>query len=76
MSICSNFRTTIYDVELDVSAVVYDGEIDEFTVKIGDEIVTELLSDDVIEQIKEEIEYDVSDENIECNRSDDEWKEK
>ena len=70
------FSETIEDVELEVEAIIYDGEIDEFTVSIGDNIVTELLRDSVIEKLQEQAFYEASDEMKQLTRADDEWKEK
>lgn len=71
-----SFSKTIEGVELEVEAVIYDGEIDEFTVSIGDNIVTEILSDSVIEKLQEKAFYEASDEMKQLTRADDEWKEK
>lgn len=71
-----SFSETIEDVELEVEAVIYDGEIDEFTVSIGDNIVTEILSDSVIEKLQEKAFYEASDEMKQLTKADDEWKEK
>lgn len=72
----ASFTTVINDVELEVDATVYDGEIDEFTVYVGDTIVTEVLSDTVIEKLQQEALYEVSDINIELTKADDAWKER
>lgn len=71
-----SFSKTIEGVELEVEAVIYDGEIDEFTVSIGDNIVTEILSDSVIEKLQNKAFYEASDEMKQLTRADDEWKEK
>ncbi|MBO5843498.1 MAG: hypothetical protein J6Q96_01360 [Bacteroidales bacterium] len=72
----ASFTSVINDVELEVDATVYDGEIDEFTVYVGDTIVTEVLSDTVIEKLQQEALYEVSDINIELTKADDAWKER
>ena len=72
----ASFTTTVNDVEFEVEAEIYDGEIDEFTVYIGDVIVTEVLSDSVIDKLKKEARYEVSDEMIALTRADNKWKEK
>ena len=72
----ASFTSVINDVELEVDATVYDGEIDEFTVYVGDTIVTEVLSDTVIEKHQQEALYEVSDINIELTKADDAWKER
>lgn len=72
----ASFTTVINDIELEVEATVYDGEIDEFTVYVGDTIVTEVLSDTVIEKLQQEALYEVSDINIELTKADDAWKER
>lgn len=48
-----DFTTTIYGVQVDVEATVCAGDIDDFTVYAGDIDITELLSDKVIDIIKE-----------------------
>lgn len=72
----ASFTTVVNDVELNVKATVYDGEIDEFTVYVGDTIVTEVLSDTVVDILKEQVLDDVSDFNIELTKADDAWKER
>ena len=72
----ASFTTVVNDVELDVEATVYDGEIDEFTVYVGNTIVTEVLSDTVVEKLQEEVLDEVSDYNIQLTRADDAWKER
>lgn len=72
----AKFTTVVNDVELDVDATVYDGEIDEFTVYVGDTIVTEVLSDTVIKKLKEQVFDEVSDFNINLTKADDAWKER
>ena len=62
MSKYANFTTTINDVQLNVKATVYGGEIDEFTVYIGDIIVTEILSDSIIDKLQQKAFYVVSNE--------------
>lgn len=76
MSKHANFTTTVNDVEFEVEAEIYDGEIDEFTVYIGDVIVTEVLRDTVIDELRQKALYEVSDEMIELTKADDKWKEK
>lgn len=76
MSKYANFTTTVNDVQVDVEATVYDGEIDEFTVYIGDVIVTEILSDTIKDKLQQEALNEVSDEMIALTRADDKWKEK
>lgn len=71
-----NFTSRIEDVDLDVEAVIYDGEIDEFTVQIGDVIVTELLKESVIDKLYDEAFYEASDEMTLLTIADNEWKEK
>ena len=71
-----SFTSVINDVELEVDSTVYEGEIDEFTVYVGDTIVTEVLSDTVIEKLQQEALYEVSDINIELTKADDAWKER
>ena len=46
-----SFTSKIEGVDLQVKAVIFDGEIDEFTVYIGDNIVTELLKDNLVKQL-------------------------
>lgn len=72
----ASFTTVVNDVELDVEATVYDGEIDEFTVYVGNTIVTEVLSDTVVDKLKEKVLEDVSDINIKLTKADDAWKER
>lgn len=72
----ASFTTVVNDVELDVEATVYDGEIDEFTVYVGNTIVTEVLSDTVVEKLQERVLDEVSDYNIQLTRADDAWKER
>ena len=76
MNRTANFDTTVNDVPVTVEASVYDGEIDEFTVYAGDIIITEILSDTVIDELKQKALYEVSDEMIALTRADDIWKEK
>lgn len=61
---------------LEVEAVICDGEIDEFTVSVGDEIITELLSPSVIDKLQNEAFIEASDEMKQLSKADDEWKEK
>ena len=72
----ASFTTVVNDVEFDVEATVYDGEIDEFTVYVGSVIVTEVLSDTVVDKLKEKVLEDVSDINIKLTKADDAWKER
>lgn len=72
----ANFDTTINDVEVTVEATIYDGEIDEFIVYVGDIIVNEILSDAVREELQQRALYEASDEMIELTKADDNWKEK
>ena len=72
----ANFETTINDVEVTVEATIYDGEIDEFIVYVGDIIVNEILSDAVREELQQQALYEASDETIELTKADDQWKEK
>lgn len=71
-----NFDTTINSVDVNVEATVYDGEIDEFTVYVGDIIVNEILSDSVIDKLQQEALYEASDEMTLLTIADNEWKEK
>lgn len=72
----ANFDTTINGVDVNVEAEIYDGEIDEFTVYVGDIIVNEILSDAVIDKLQQEALYEVSDEMTLLTIADDKWKEK
>lgn len=72
----ANFDTTINNVEVTVEATIYDGEIDEFIVYVGDIIVNEILSDAVREELQQKALYEASDEMIELTKADDNWKEK
>lgn len=72
----ANFDTTINDVDVTVEATIYDGEIDEFIVYVGDIIVNEILKDSVIDELQQQALYEVSDEMIALTRADDKWKEK
>lgn len=73
----TEFDKTIHGVDVTVKASIdEDCEFDEFTVYVGDAIITEILSDDVVEQLKESASDEVSDDNIALCRADDEYKEK
>ena len=72
----ANFDTTINGVDVNVQAEIYDGEIDEFTVYVGDIIVNEILSDAVIDELKQKALYEVSDEMTLLTIADEKWKEK
>lgn len=48
-----DFTTTIYGVQVDIEATTYAGEIDDFTVYTGNVDITELLSDKVVDILKE-----------------------
>lgn len=75
MSKYANFDTTINDVDVRVEAEIYDGEIDEFTVYVGDVIVTEILSDAVKDELRQKALYEVSDEMRLLTIADEKWKE-
>ncbi len=68
----TEFDKTINDVEMRVVAAVYveDDEFDEFTVYIGDTIVTEVLDQSIIDDLKEEAIENVSDEAIAADKAD------
>lgn len=72
----ANFDTTINDVDVTVEATIYDGEIDEFIVYVGDIIVNEILSDAVREELRERALYEASDEMRLLTIADEKWKEK
>ena len=72
----ANFDTTINGVDVNVQAEIYDGEIDEFTVYVGDIIVNEILSDAVREELQQKALYEVSDEMRLLTIADEKWKEK
>lgn len=72
----ANFDTTINGVDVTVEAEIYDGEIDEFTVYVGDIIVNEILKDSVIDELQQKALYEVSDEMIQLTIADEKWKEK
>ncbi len=67
------FDCNIYDVDLEVRAVVDDdGYIDELTVYAGGVIITEIIDETVMEQIREKIKYEASDWVAECTKADNE----
>ncbi|MBQ9737891.1 MAG: hypothetical protein IJV75_00040 [Alphaproteobacteria bacterium] len=68
----TEFDKTINDVEMRVVAAVYveDDEFDEFTVYIGDTIVTEVLDQSIIDDLKKEAIENVSDEAIAADKAD------
>ena len=70
------FTADIRNVELEVEAVVYDGEIDEFTVYVGNTIVTEVLDEDVVGELEDQAIYHASDEMEQLTRADDAWTER
>ncbi len=72
----ANFDTTINGVEVSVEATIYDGEIDEFIVYVGDIIVNEILSDAVRDELQQKALYEVSDEMKQLTIADEKWKEK
>lgn len=72
----ANFDTTINGVDVNVQAEIYDGEIDEFTVYVGDIIVNEILSDAVRDELQQKALYEVSDEMTLLTIADEKWKEK
>lgn len=66
----TEFDKTIHDVDVTVKASIdEDGEFDEFTVYVGDTIVTEILDDNVIDQLKEDALHEVSNDNIALARA-------
>ena len=71
-----DFDTIINGVEVRVEAEIYDNEIDEFIVYVGDIIVNEILSDAVRDELQERALYEASDEMIELTRADYAWKER
>ena len=71
-----DFDTIINGVDVRVEAEIYDGEIDEFTVYIGNIIVNEILSDAVRDELQEQALYEASDEMRLLTISDEKWKEK
>lgn len=71
-----NFDTTINGVDVNVEATIYDGEIDEFIVCVGDIIVNEILSDAVRDELQEKALYEASDEMRLLTIADEKWKEK
>lgn len=71
----ANFDSTINGVTVNVEATIYDDEIDEFTVYAGDIIITEILSDAVIDKLQQEALYEVSDEMTLLTIADDKRKE-
>lgn len=74
----TEFDKTINDVEMRVVAAVYvndDDEFDEFTVYIGDTVVTEVLDQSIIDSLKEEAIENVSDEAIAASKADFDLKE-
>lgn len=72
----ANFDTTINGVEVSVEATIYDGEIDEFIVYVGDIIVNEILSDAVRDELQQKALYEASDEMRLLTIADEKWKEK
>ena len=72
----ANFDTTINDVDVTVEATIYDGEIDEFIVYVGDIIVNEILSDVVRDELQQRALYEASDEMRLLTIADEKWKEK
>lgn len=70
------FTSTYEDVDLEVEAVIYDGEIDEFTVSIGNTIVTELLREDIVDKLMSQALYEASDECKQLTKADIMWSEK
>ena len=70
------FTSTYEDVDLEVEAVIYDGEIDEFTVSIGNIIVTEVLRQDIVDKLYEEALWHASDECKQLTKADEMWSEK
>ena len=72
----ANFDTTINGVDVNVQAEIYDGEIDEFTVYVGDIIVNEIISDAVRAELQERALYEASDEMRLLTIADEKWKEK
>ena len=68
----TEFDKTINDVEMRVVAAVYvnDDEFDEFTVYIGDTVVTEVLDQSIIDSLKEEAIENVSDKAIAASKAD------
>ena len=71
-----DFDTIINGVDVRVEAEIYDGEIDEFTVYIGNIIVNEIVSDAVRDELQEQALYEASDEMRLLTISDEKWKEK
>ena len=72
----ANFDTTINGVDVNVQAEIYDGEIDEFTVYVGDIIVNEIISDAVRAELQQKALYEASDEMRLLTIADEKWKEK
>lgn len=62
MSKYANFTTIINNVQVDVRATVYEGEIDEFTVYVGGVIVTEILNENIVKELQQKALYEVSNE--------------
>lgn len=49
------FEQSVNSIPLEIHAVVYDGKIDEFTVYASGVIVTEILSDAISDNLKQEV---------------------